>query len=85
MLKVKQVSHHEDHKLLVHLTDGSAGYFDVFPYTDKGIFTQLKDINYLRLVKINFCGICWPAGQDFSADTIAAEMQPLLYAKQAFS
>jgi hypothetical protein len=71
MLKVIKVQHHKDHILLVELSDGSKGYFDVTPYLDKGIFTQLKDIHYLKLVKINFCGICWPAGQDFSADTIA--------------
>lgn len=77
MLKVEHVSYHEDYTLLVELTDGSVGYFDVTPYIGKGIFTQLKDTNYLKLVKINFCGISWPAGQDFSADTIACEMQPL--------
>lgn len=77
MLKVKHVSYYEDYKLFVELSDGNAGYFDVFPYTDKRIFTQLKNVEYLKLVKVNFCGICWPAGQDFSADTIAYEMLQL--------
>ncbi len=77
MLKAISVQHHKDHILLIELSDGTKGYFDVTPYLDKGIFTQLKDINYLKLVKINFCGICWPAGQDFSADTIAYHTQLL--------
>ena len=71
MLKVKSVKYSRDHMLSVELSDGSSGLFDVTPYLDKGIFTQLKDLNYFKLVKVNFCGICWPAGQDFSADTLA--------------
>ena len=71
MLKVISAQHHKDHILLIELSDGTKEYFDLTPYLDKGIFTQLKDISYLKLVKINFCGIFWPAGQDFSADTMA--------------
>ena len=77
MLKVKHVSYHKDHQLFVELNNGKQGYFDVYPYTDKGIFDQLLNIEYLKLVKINFCGICWPKGHDFSADTIAHRMQPI--------
>lgn len=75
MLKVKSVEYFQDYTLSVELSDGQAGYFDVTPYLDKGIFTQLKNVDYLKLVKVNFCGICWPAGQDFSADTISFHLQ----------
>ena len=44
------------------------------PYIAKGIFTQLKDVDYLKQVTINFAGICWPNVQDFSADTIEYEL-----------
>ncbi|MEL6722885.1 MAG: DUF2442 domain-containing protein [Pseudomonadota bacterium] len=77
MLKVKQAAYHKNLQLFVELSDGRKGYFDVSPYTDKGIFGQLKNIEYLKLVKINFCGICWPQGHDFSADTIAHKMQEI--------
>lgn len=75
MLKVKHVSYHDDYKLYVVLSNGVCGYFDIAPYIDKGIFNQLKNIDYLKTVKTNFAGICWPNGQDFSADTIEHEMQ----------
>lgn len=61
--------------LLVKLSNGKKGSFDVKPYLDKGIFTELKDKNYFSSVKIGFGGIIWPHEQDFSADTIEYEMQ----------
>ncbi|MEM7539581.1 MAG: DUF2442 domain-containing protein [Chloroflexota bacterium] len=60
--------------MYVELSNDTAGFFDVSPYLEFGIFTQLKKNSYLKQVKINFCGICWPNGQDFSADTIEYEM-----------
>jgi len=50
MLTVKQVYYHKDYQLFVELSDGSQGYFDVYPYTDKGIFDQLLNIEYLVVV-----------------------------------
>ena len=75
MLKVKSVNYDHDYMLLVELSDGALGYFDVMPYLDKGIFTELTNIDYLKRVTVNVCGICWPGGQDFSADTLAYELQ----------
>ncbi len=75
MIKVKRVSYYNDYKLYVELSNGIRGYFDVFPYLDKGIFVQLKNIDYLKMVRVNFCGVSWPRGQDFSADTIEHELQ----------
>ena len=70
MLSVSSVSYHSGYALYVELSNGVSGYFDVTPYLDKGIFVQLKDIDYLKQVQPNFAGICWPRGHDFSADTI---------------
>jgi hypothetical protein len=75
MLKVKRVKANNDYTLSVELTDGRSGIFDVKPYLDKGVFTQLKDINYFKQVKPFFCGIIWPNEQDVSADTIAYELK----------
>jgi len=75
MLGVKDVWHHSGHILYVELTNSKSGYFDVYPYIDKGIFVQLKDMNYLKMVKPDTFGIFWPEGQDFSADTIEYEMR----------
>jgi hypothetical protein len=75
MLKVKNVRANSDYTLSVELSDGRTGIFDVKPYLDKGVFTQLKNKDYFKQVKPFFCGIAWPNEQDLSADTIAHELQ----------
>ncbi len=77
MLKVKSVFAQNDYTLLVELSDGRSGIFDVKPYLDKGVFKRLKDKNYFKQVKPFFCGITWPNEQDLSADTIAYELKQL--------
>ena len=77
MLHVDKVEYAEKHKLYVELSNGVSGYFDLFPYLDKGIFIQLEDIDYLKTVKTDTFGICWPKGQDLSTDTIEYELQPI--------
>ena len=78
MLCVNKVHYFSDYKLYVELSSGVAGYFDVSPYLNKGIFTQLKEVDYLQLVKTDTFGVYWPKGQDFSADTIQHELQPII-------
>ena len=75
MLKILKVNAKNDYNLFVELSDGRSGYFDVKPYLDKGVFTELKDKNYFKQVKPLFCGIAWPHEQDLSADTIAYELK----------
>jgi hypothetical protein len=75
MLKIIKVTANHDYILSVKLSDGRSGNFDVKPYLEKGVFTELKDKNYFRQVKPFFCGIIWPNEQDFSADTIAYELK----------
>ena len=77
MLKVTKVIAKDNYTLFVELSDGRLGYFDVKPYLEKGVFTQLKDKNYFKQVKPFFCGIAWPNEQDLSADTIAFEFKTI--------
>jgi hypothetical protein len=44
--------------------------FDTSPFLDKGIFNELKDINYFKQVKVAFGAVEWPHEQDFSKDTL---------------
>ena len=74
MLQIKSVEVKKDHKLLVELSNGKTGLFDVKPYKDKGIFIELKDPVYFKQVKLCFGGVAWPNGQDFSAYTIEYEL-----------
>ncbi|MBI2916959.1 MAG: DUF2442 domain-containing protein [Chloroflexi bacterium] len=64
-----------DYRLRVTLSNGRKGVFDVKPYLDRGIFTELKDYNYFRRGKIAFGTITWPNEQDFSPETIEARME----------
>ncbi len=75
MLKVTRVNANNDYTLSVKLSDGRSGKFDVKPYLEKGVFTDLKDKTYFKQVKPLFCGIVWPNEQDLSADTIAYELK----------
>ena len=75
MLAVHNISVVEPYVLRVTLSNGIEGNFDVSPYLHKGIFTQLQNVEYFKCVTMNFCGICWPNGQDFSADTLAYGIQ----------
>ncbi|NOR69402.1 MAG: DUF2442 domain-containing protein [Methylomarinum sp.] len=51
--------------------------FDASPFLDKGIFNELKDINYFKQVKVAFGAIEWPHEQDFSKDTLYLLSIPL--------
>jgi hypothetical protein len=44
--------------------------FDTSSFLDKGIFNELKDINYFKQVKVAFGAVEWPHEQDFSKDTL---------------
>lgn len=46
------------------------GFFDVKPYLNKGIFSELKDENYFKNVRLNLGSISWKNGQDFSPETL---------------
>ena len=76
MLTVENVTHAHSTKLAVSLSNGATGLFDVSAYTKKGFYKELLNENFLKLVKVDSTGmgICWPNEQDFSADTIEAEL-----------
>ena len=67
---VTKVEAIEDFKLHIQFENGEEKVFDVSPYLDKGIFTELKDQNYFKQVRIAFGSIEWPHEQDFSKDTL---------------
>ncbi len=75
MLKITKVNAENDFTLSVEFSDGQTGIFDVKPYLEKGVFTELKNIDYFKKVKPFFCGVAWPNEQDLSADTIAFELK----------
>ncbi len=75
--KVVRVEPRADATQLLSFDGGEQGMFDVSPYFDKGIFTGLGDPNYLGQARPFFGTVGWPHGQDFSADTLSLEGQPV--------
>jgi hypothetical protein len=81
MVKIIKAVPRDDYCIDIILDNGKTGSFKVSPYLDKGIFTELKDINYFLSVKVRGRSIYWPHNQDFCADTIEAEMEEVLQDK----
>ena len=68
--RVSKVTPEDNHCLLLEFANGEKKEFDVSPYLDKGIFSQLKDPAYFRQVRVSMGTIEWPEGQDFCPDTL---------------
>lgn len=66
-----------DYRIKVTLSNGKKGFFNVTPYLDKGIFTELKNYNYFKRARIEFGTIVWPNEQDFSPETIEIKMEEI--------
>jgi hypothetical protein len=77
MIRVTAVRPMDDYHLELEFNSGETRLFDVRPYLDKGIFTQLKDPSYFRRVRLAFGSVAWPNEQDFGPDSLYAESRPL--------
>lgn len=66
-----------DYKLKIQFVNNETREFDVTPFLDKGIFTELKDENYFNQVRVSFGAVEWPNEQDFSKDTLYLLSTPI--------
>jgi hypothetical protein len=73
MKKVTRVRPLAGFELELTFSTDEFGVFDVKPYMDCGIFTQLKDPAYFVQVRLLFDSITWPNGQDFDPDHLYLE------------
>ena len=64
-----------EYRIYIEIKDGRKGIFDMKPYLDKGVFQELKDINYFNQVGVLFGAITWPNEQDIAPETLISEMQ----------
>jgi len=71
--RVKKVKAEENFQLRITFDNGKSGVFDMNPYLNFGIFSELKDIKYFRKVKPLYGTISWPHGQDVCPDTLYQE------------
>lgn len=76
MRKVSAVTPLEQFRLLLVFDNGEQRVFDVKPYLDRGIFSELRDISYFGQVRVFMDSIIWPHGQDFDPDHMYVESAP---------
>ena len=72
---IKIVKPKSDYKIYVETEDGRKGIFDMSPYLERGMFRELKDINYFNQVGVLLGAVTWPNEQDISPETLTEEMQ----------
>lgn len=77
MKKVVAVRANKDFTLDLQFNDGSLKRFDIKPYLDYGVFSELKDVRYFQQVQIAFGTVQWPHEQDISPETLYLEGVPL--------
>jgi hypothetical protein len=76
--RVKKVYPNQDYTLKLIFDNNEEKIFDVKPYLDKGIFTELKDLRFFNSVKPFLGSIQWKNGQDFCPDTLYLQSRPCI-------
>ena len=76
-LSVKEVKPSSDYLLHLTFENGEKRIFDMKPYLNKGIFTELKDISLFNTVKVSFDTIEWDNEADFDPEFLYKESKSL--------
>lgn len=74
---VKSAQARPNYKLRIEFVNNELREFDVAPFLDKGIFSELRDENYFNQVRVAFGAVEWPNKQDFSKDTLYLLSNPI--------
>ena len=76
-LQVMDVEVRAGYQLRVQFDNGETRMFDLRPYLNKGVFTELRDESYVKKVRPVSGGIEWPHQQDLSSDTLYYRGTPI--------
>jgi Protein of unknown function (DUF2442) len=82
---VKIVKPLSEYRLYVEIADGREGIFDMKPYLNRGVFQELRNVNYFSQVGIVLGAITWPNEQDIAPETLLAELKPVTTLEQVSS
>lgn len=77
MESVIRVVPREDYQLEIEFSTGEVRLFDVRPYLDKGIFSQLKDRALFARAFVAFDTVCWPNELDIAPETLYIQSVPI--------
>lgn len=72
-LGVKFVQPLDNYKLLLIFENDEQRIFDMSSYMEKGIFTELKDLNIFKSVRISYDTIEWGNGADLDPELLYKE------------
>lgn len=70
-----KVEPRDNFELYVECQDGKRGFFDLKPYLDFGVFSELKNLDYFKQVHILFGALAWPRGQDIAPSKLYTELR----------
>jgi hypothetical protein len=68
--RVKAVKPEADYRLQITFSNGEKGVYDCRPLLDFGVFKELRDDAYFRLVRAEHGTVVWPHEQDICPDTL---------------
>jgi hypothetical protein len=74
--RVKKVQPLDDFKLYIVFENDEERIFDVKPYLDKGIFTELKSVEKFKSAHISDGTVQWENEADFCPDTLFEDSVP---------
>ena len=77
MGKVISANANDNFTLDIGFSDGTLRRFDMKPYLDKGVFRELKDINYFRRFRLAYGTVQWKNEQDIAPETLYVESKIL--------
>ncbi|MEK7307201.1 MAG: DUF2442 domain-containing protein [Nitrospirota bacterium] len=72
-LAVKKVKPISDHRLLLVFSNDEQRIFDVKPYLNRGIFSQLQSDAIFNTAHISFDTVEWNNGADLDPELLYAE------------
>ena len=78
MNRVSSATANNDFTLELTFDDGTVRLFDTKPYHDKGIFTDLKNLEYFKDFEIIYGTVQWKNEQDFAPETLYIESVELV-------
>lgn len=71
--RIKHVTPIQDYILELVFTNNEKKFFDVKPYLNFGIFSELADIDLFNTVKVSYGTVEWDNGIDICPDTLYLE------------
>ncbi len=71
--RIIKVTALDNYQLELVFNNSEIKIFDTSLYLNKGIFTELKNYETFKKVRVFMGSIAWPGGQDFCPDTLYQE------------